>query len=243
MVTPISIVTVCPLLSLMIAVQLAGLPLLPPFFAVTVNEVPALPGPGDKVAQFPPADESSVVLQVSLFKVNVDAGDSFGVSVAVSPAAVNCADPALVIEPRAQASALELHVTATVSAPGFGVGVGVGFVVGDGLGDGLVVGDELGDGFVVGVGLGDGVGGRMPPEYTPSSYESFFAKSTGGLTLTASNVTVSPLMEPRFPTVVQTPCSSAARRSVPAGTDFENVIANPGICVSFALPLIAVIFT
>ena len=134
-VTPISIVTVWPLLSDITAVQLEGFVFVPPLFAVTVNDDALCPGPGESVAQLPPADGSSVVLQVSLLSVYVDAGVSFGVNVAVSPSAVNSTEPATVMLPFVHASAATLHVTVTVSG-GFGVGVGLGVGDGEGLGVG-----------------------------------------------------------------------------------------------------------
>jgi len=175
-------------------------------------------------------------------RVYVDAGVSFGVSVAVSPIAVNCTDPGAVALPFVQASAGVLHVIVTVSAPGVGVGEELGF--GEGVGEGDTDGEGDGDGLCVGDGDGLGVGGRMPPAYTPTSYELPLARRIGGDTFSGLNKTDLPRTMPGFPTVVQAPFRSAAIRNVgPGSITPGNVSCRPGTRVSVAEPLYAVNLT
>ena len=140
--------------SFTIALQVAGLTPELALTAVATKNCAVLPGPGESVAQSPAADGSSVILQVSLNNVNVVAGVSFGVNVAVSPVAVNCTEPALDVLPFVHASVLCAHCTVIVIAPGDALGVG------DGLPDGVGVGDGLTDG------AGDGVGAATLNAYT-----------------------------------------------------------------------------
>ena len=142
----------------MMAEHVAGCTLVPAFLAVTVIEEASTPMPGEKVAQLPPADGSSVGLHVSLSNANVVEVLSCGVSVAVLLITVNSTDPAVVMLPLEHASVPEAQCTVTVSAPGTGVGLAVGVGLGVGLGVVVGVGDGLGVGFFVGVGDGLGVG-------------------------------------------------------------------------------------
>jgi hypothetical protein len=122
-------VTVRPPASVRTARHFAALPDVPAFFAVTVNDAALPPAAGEKVAQFPPALGSSVLLQVSLVSVKcgkpVQLG-SLGVSVAVSPVAVNCTDPGVVAVPLEQASTDCVQTTDTI-------GVGSVTVIGSGV--------------------------------------------------------------------------------------------------------------